>query len=60
MVLLRGRDAMTKEPASTWIYEDGVLVIKHLGKSITLGRYATHDHAAKAAAVYFAGHGGRQ
>jgi hypothetical protein len=51
---------MTKELASTWTYEDGILVIHHLGKAMTLGRYATHEHAARAAAAYFAAHGGRQ
>jgi hypothetical protein len=51
---------MSKEPAFTWIYEDGVLVVRHLGKEVKLGRYATHEHAAKAAAAYFAAHGGRQ
>jgi hypothetical protein len=51
---------MTDQPASTWIYDEGVLVIHHLGKEISLGKYATHDHAAKAAAAYFAAHGGRR
>jgi hypothetical protein len=49
-----------KEPASTWTYEQGVLVVHHQGKSISLGRYATHELAAKAAAAYFANHGGQQ
>jgi len=49
-----------KEPASTWTFEEGVLVVQHQGKSIPLGRYATHELAAKAAAAYFAKHGGQQ
>lgn len=51
---------MTIEPSSRWIYDEGVLVVHHLGKSISLGRYGTHAHAAKAAAAYFAEHGGRE
>ncbi len=49
-----------KDPASTWTYEEGVLVVHHQGKVISLGRYATHELAAKAAAAYFAKHGGKQ
>jgi hypothetical protein len=49
-----------KEPAFTWNYEEGVLVVHHQGKSISLGRYATHELAAKAASEYFAKHGGQQ
>ena len=30
----------------------------HLGKTVSLGGYATHQFAAKAAEVYFAKHGG--
>jgi hypothetical protein len=49
-----------RQPAFTWTYEEGVLVVHHRGKAITLGRYATHELAAKAAAAYFAQHGGQQ
>jgi hypothetical protein len=31
-----------------------------LGKTVSLGRYATHEFAAKAAAVYFAKHQARK
>jgi len=44
-------------PSSTWSFEEGSLTINHLGKSVSLGRYATREHAAKAAALYFAKHG---
>ena len=61
---MKGRaSAMTKErakePASTWSYEEGVLVVHRGGKSISLGRYATRELAAKAAAEYFVKHGGK-
>jgi hypothetical protein len=32
----------------------GTLTVHHLGNTVSLGRYATHDLAAKAAAAYFA------
>jgi hypothetical protein len=38
----------------------GTLTVHHLGKTVSLGRYATHEFAAKAAAGYFAKHGGRR
>jgi hypothetical protein len=41
---------------SNWSFEDGVLSVNHLGKTISLGRYATPEHAAKAAEKYIAGH----
>jgi hypothetical protein len=47
------------KPSSTWSFEEGSLTIHHLGKSVSLGRYATREHAAKAAALYFAKHDGR-
>jgi len=40
--------------AATWSFDHGTLTIHHLGKTVSLGRYATHEFAAKAAAVYFA------
>lgn len=49
----------TKKPASTWSFDQGTLTVHHLGKTVSLGRYATHEFAAKAAAEYFAKHGGR-
>jgi hypothetical protein len=48
-----------EKPASTWSFHEGTLTVHHLGKTVSLGRYATHEFAAKAAAVYFAKHGGR-
>jgi hypothetical protein len=48
-----------KKPASTWSFNEGTLTVHHLGKTLSLGRYATHEFAAKAAAAYFAKHGGR-
>jgi hypothetical protein len=50
---------MMEKPASTWSFDHGTLTVHHLGKSVSLGRYATHEFAAKAAALYFAKHGGR-
>jgi hypothetical protein len=47
------------KPASSWSFEEGRLTVNHLGKTVSLGRYATHDLAAKAAAVYFAKHDGK-
>jgi hypothetical protein len=40
-----------EKPAFTWSFDQGTLTLHHLG-------YATHEFAAKAAAVYFAKHGG--
>jgi hypothetical protein len=51
---------MMNDPPSRWIYDEGVLVVYHLGKTVSLGSYATHALAAKAAAAYFAEHGGRK
>ena len=48
------------KPMSTWLFEDGRLTVQHLGATISLGRYATREFAARAAAVYFDKHGGRQ
>jgi len=49
-----------EKPASTWSSDQGALTVYHLGKTISLGRYATHDFAAKAAAAYFAKHQARK
>ena len=48
-----------EKPASTWSFDQGTLTLHHLGKTVSLGRYATRAFAAKAAAAYFAKHGGR-
>jgi hypothetical protein len=45
-----------EKPASTWSFDRGTLTVHHLGETVSLGRYATHEFAAKAAAVYFAKH----
>jgi hypothetical protein len=45
-----------KKAAWTWAFEEGVLTVDHWGKTTSLGRYATRDHAARAAAIYIAGH----
>ncbi|HUZ73682.1 MAG TPA: hypothetical protein VMU87_11905 [Stellaceae bacterium] len=47
------------KPSSSWSFEEGSLTIHHLGRTVSLGRYATHELAAKAAALYFAKHDGR-
>jgi len=47
------------KPSSTWSFEEGSLTIHHLGKTVSLGRYANREFAAKAAARYFAKRGGR-
>jgi hypothetical protein len=49
-----------KQPEFTWLYEYGVLTVQHRGHEVRLGRYATHDLAAKAAAAYFEKHGSGQ
>jgi hypothetical protein len=49
-----------EKPASTWSFDQGTLTVHHLGKTVSLGRYATHEFAAKAAAVYFAKHQARK
>ena len=51
--------ATMKKPGSTWLFDQGTLTVHHLDNTVSLGRYATHELAAKAAAVYFAKHGGR-
>jgi hypothetical protein len=47
-----------EKPASTWSFDQGTLTVRHLGETVSLGGYATHEFAAKAAAVYFAKHSG--
>lgn len=68
MFQLEGEERMTtkRRPAtdmsmeSTWRFEEGRLIIYHLGDKVSLGRYATREHAARAAAIYFEKHGGRR
>jgi hypothetical protein len=43
-----------KKPLSTWAFEEGTLSVQHLGKTVSLGRYATRELAGKAAALYLA------
>jgi hypothetical protein len=47
------------KPTSSWSFEEGRLTVQHLGKTVSLGRYATHELAAKAAALYLAKHDGK-
>jgi hypothetical protein len=51
-------DLMTRaaKPAFSWRFEEGELTVRHDGNTIRLGRYATREWAAKAAAAYFAKH----
>jgi hypothetical protein len=51
------RTANDAKATPTWCYDEGVLTIRHSGREVSLGRYATREHAAKAAAAYFAKHG---
>jgi len=46
-----------EKPASTRSFDHGTLTVHHLGMTVSLGRYATHAFAAKAAKAYFAKHG---
>jgi hypothetical protein len=45
--------------SSSWSFEEGSLTVRHLGVKVSLGRYATRELAAKAAALYFSKNGGR-
>ncbi len=47
---------MESQQASTWSFDHGTLTVHHLGTTVSLGRYATHEFAAEAAAVYFTKH----
>jgi hypothetical protein len=49
-----------EKPASTWSFDQGILTVHYLGKTVSLGRYATHEFAAKGAAVCFAKHQARK
>lgn len=44
----------SKAPQSTWTFSEGVLTVRHAGETVSLGRYASREWAAKAAAAYFA------
>ncbi|HEY5379302.1 MAG TPA: hypothetical protein VIJ78_07165 [Pseudolabrys sp.] len=46
----------SKKSASTWTFDQGVLTINHSGTIVSLGRYANHEFAAKAAELYIADH----
>jgi hypothetical protein len=46
----------TTKPLSSWSFDEGSLTVQHRGKTESLGRYATRELAAKAAALYFAKH----
>jgi hypothetical protein len=54
------RAAKSKKPGSTWSYSNGVLVVDHDGRTVVIGTFETRQLAAKAAAEYFARHGGQQ
>lgn len=47
---------VSKTPSFTWSFEEGRLTVKHLDKAVSLGRYATRELAAKAAAFYIRKH----
>ena len=49
---------VSKTPSFTWSFEEGRLTVKHLDKAVSLGRYATRELAAKAAAFYIRNHSG--
>ena len=49
-----------EKPASTWSFDQGTPTVNALGRTESLGRYATHQFGAKAAAVYFAKHQARK
>jgi hypothetical protein len=57
----RRQDGDCESEGQTQRWNDqGTLTVHHLGKTVSLGRYATHEFAAKAAAVYFAKHQARK
>jgi hypothetical protein len=45
-----------KTPSWTWAFEEGVLTVDHSGATVSLGRYATREFAARAAALYIEKH----
>ena len=57
---MKMRPASDMSAASTWRFEEGRLTVYHLGEEVSLGRYATREHAARAAAAYFKEHGGQR
>lgn len=48
--------ALSKTPSWTWAFEEGILTVDHGGTTVSLGRYATREFAAKAAALYIEKH----
>jgi hypothetical protein len=48
-----------EKPAPTWSFDQVTLTVHHLGKTVSHGHYAAREFAAKAAAAYYAKHGGR-
>jgi hypothetical protein len=46
----------SKNPSWTWAFEEGILTVDHKGATVSLGRYATREFAAKAAALYIEKH----
>jgi hypothetical protein len=48
--------ARRKKPSWTWVFKEGTLTVDHLGTTVSLGRYATREFAAKAATLYIAEH----
>jgi hypothetical protein len=46
----------SKSLSWTWAFEEGILTVGHDGATVSLGRYATHQFAAKAAALYIQKH----
>lgn len=60
LMMTKMRPASDMSAASTWCFEEGRLTVHHLGEKVSLGRYATREHAAKAAVIYFNKHGGQR
>ncbi len=50
------RMTSSKVPSWTWAFEEGILTVHHLGTTVSLGRYATREFAARAAALYIEEH----
>lgn len=57
MILEKGLHmTISKAPSWTWTFEEGILTVDCDGATVSLGRYATHAFAAKAAALYIEKH----
>jgi hypothetical protein len=50
------RMTSSKDPSWTWAFEEGILTVDHMGTTVSLGRYATREFAARAAASYIEKH----